>query len=55
VAGAWARVEDDGRPVALLPVHVWRCGCACHTEAGAVDLLGLVTARPDNVQTKAAK
>lgn len=35
----------DGTVVAgtpLLPLHVWRCSCDCHNEAGATDLLGFI-------------
>lgn len=30
----------SGAPV--LPLHVWRCTCDCHTDAGATDLLELI-------------
>ncbi len=34
-------VYDQGQPVALLPMHVWRCSCDCHGDA-ATDLLELL-------------
>lgn len=41
--GGWDRVEDvDGRPVLLLPEHVWHCACPHHTTEGATDLLAFL-------------
>jgi hypothetical protein len=33
VDGYWFAVMDsDGKPVPLLPLHVWRCSCSHHLE-----------------------
>ena len=58
-AHRWGGPQHDGVPipagyltrrdgtivagVQLLPMHVWRCACPCHTNDGATDLLGFIS------------